>query len=154
MTMEEGLPRVWADERAMRQVTLNLLTNAIKFTPQGGAIAVKVGWTGTGGQYVSIRDTGPGIPEDEIPIVLSSFGRGSLAQKNAEEGSGLGLPIVKGLIELHGGIFTLKSKIREGTEVIFVIPPERVMNALPQFHPEDSAADARRRAQRERRHAA
>ena len=109
----------------MRQVILNLLSNAIKFTPQGGSVTVKVGWTAQGGQYVSIRDTGPGIPENEIPIVMSSFGRGTLAQKNAEEGSGLGLPIVKGLIELHGGSFTLKSKVREGTEVIVVLPPER-----------------------------
>ena len=69
-----------------------------------------------------MRDTGPGIPEEEIPIVMSSFGRGSLAQKNAEEGTGLGLPIVKGLVELHGGDFTLKSKVREGTEVIVVFP--------------------------------
>jgi two-component system, cell cycle sensor histidine kinase PleC len=134
---EAGLPRLWADERAVRQVTLNLLSNAIKFTPQGGAITIKVGWTGSGGQYLSVNDTGPGIPENEIPVVLSSFGRGSLAQKNAEEGSGLGLPIVKGLIELHGGTFTLKSKIREGTDAIAVFPPERVIDALPQLYPED-----------------
>ena len=110
--MESGLPRIWADERAVRQVTLNLLTNAIKFTPQGGSITIKVGWTRSGGQYLSIRDTGPGIPPDEIPIVLSSFGRGALAQKNAEEGTGLGLPIVKGLVELHGGEFRLNSTLR------------------------------------------
>src|SRR3984957_19295559 len=85
--IEADLPRIWADERAVRQVTLNLLTNAIKFTPQAGSITVKVGWTASGGQYLSIRDTGPGIPEEEIPIVMSSFGRGTLAQKNAEEGS-------------------------------------------------------------------
>ena len=133
--LDTNLPRLWADERAVRQVTLNLLSNAIKFTPQGGTITIKVGWTSSGGQYLSIRDTGPGIAEEEIPIVLSSFGRGSLAQKNAEEGSGLGLPIVKGLVELHGGEFLLKSKVREGTEVIVVFPPERVMNALPQLDP-------------------
>ena len=98
----------------MRQVALNLLSNAIKFTPQGGAIEIKVGWTRSGGQYLSIRDTGPGIPPEEIPIVLSSFGRGSLAHKNAEEGTGLGLPIVKGLVELHGGQFRLISKLRAG----------------------------------------
>ena len=112
--IEHQLPRIWADERAVRQVTLNLLTNAIKFTPPGGSVFVKAGWTAMGGQYLSIRDTGTGIPADEIPIVLSSFGRGSLAQKNADEGSGLGLPIVKGLVELHGGTFTLKSEVRVG----------------------------------------
>jgi two-component system, cell cycle sensor histidine kinase PleC len=134
---EAQLPRIWADERAVRQVALNLLSNAIKFTPPGGAVTIKVGWTSVGGQYFSVKDTGPGIPEEEIPIVMSSFGRGTLAQKNAEEGSGLGLPIVKGLVELHGGTFTLKSKVREGTEVIVVFPPERVMNALPRLDPED-----------------
>ena len=89
-------------------------------------------------------DTGPGIPEAEIPVVMSSFGRGTLAQKNAEEGSGLGLPIVKGLVELHGGSFILKSKVREGTEVIVILPPERVINALPQLNPDElgSRADA------------
>ena len=90
-----SLPRLWADERAIRQVVLNLLSNAIKFTPQAGEISIKVGWTSSGGQYLSVKDTGPGIPEEEIPIVMSSFGRGSLAIKTAEQGSGLGLPIVK-----------------------------------------------------------
>jgi two-component system cell cycle sensor histidine kinase PleC len=133
--IEQDLPRIWGDERAIRQIVLNLLSNAIKFTPPGGTIVMKVGWTATGGQYFAIRDSGPGIPEAEIATVMSSFGRGSMAQKNAEEGSGLGLPIVKGLVELHGGTFTLKSKVREGTEVIVVFPPERVMNALPHLDP-------------------
>lgn len=142
--IENDLPRLWADERAIRQVALNLMTNAIKFTPQGGQITIKVGWTQAGGQYFSVRDTGTGIPEHEIPIVMSSFGRGTLAQKNADEGSGLGLPIVKGLVELHGGTFTLRSKVREGTEVIVVFPPERVMNALPRFGEHETDAHAAR----------
>jgi len=131
--IEPNLPRIWADERAIRQIVLNLLTNAIKFTPQGGQVTIKVGWTSAGGQYISIKDTGPGIPESEIAVVMSSFGRGTLAQKNAEEGTGLGLPIVKGLIDLHGGQFVLKSRVREGTDAIVVLPPQRVMNALPRM---------------------
>lgn len=127
---EPSLPRVWADERAIRQAVLNVLSNAIKFTPQGGEITIKVGWTATGGQYVSVADTGPGIPENEIPIVMQSFGRGSLAIKTAEQGSGLGLPIVKGLIDLHGGGFHLKSRPRAGTEVTITLPAERVMDTL------------------------
>ena len=63
--------------------------------------------------------------------MLSSFGQGSNAIKSAEQGAGLGLPIVKGLIDLHGGSFTLRSKLREGTEVIVTFPAERVMTALP-----------------------
>jgi two-component system cell cycle sensor histidine kinase PleC len=127
---EEDLPRLWADERAVRQICLNLLSNAIKFTPQGGEVWLKVGWTASGGQYMSVRDNGPGIPDDEIPIVLASFGQGTNAIKSAEQGTGLGLPIAKNLIDLHGGTFTLKSKLREGTEVIVTFPPERVMSAL------------------------
>ncbi|MGO4842106.1 sensor histidine kinase, partial [Rhizobiaceae sp. 2RAB30] len=95
---EGSLPRLFADERAIRQVTLNLISNAVKFTPAGGEIVVKVGWTAGGGQYVSISDDGPGIPPDEIPVVLSAFGQGSIAIKSAEQGTGLGLPIVQGLL--------------------------------------------------------
>ena len=127
---EKDLPRLWADERAVRQVCLNLLSNAIKFTPQGGEIWLKVGWTASGGQYLSVKDTGPGIPEEEIPIVLASFGQGSNSIKSAEQGAGLGLPIAKSLIDMHGGTFTLKSKLRIGTEVIVTFPPERVVAAM------------------------
>src|SRR5689334_4094780 len=112
---ETDMPRIWADERAVRQVCLNLVSNAIKFTPQGGEIWLKVGWTASGGQYLSVRDTGPGIPEEEIPIVLASFGQGSNSIKSAEQGAGLGLPIAKSLVDLHQRTFALKSKLRIGT---------------------------------------
>ena len=135
ITMTENylrdLPRLWADERAVRQIALNLLSNAIKFTPSGGEIAIKVGFAPGGGQFLSIRDNGPGIPEEEIPIVLSSFGQGSIAIKSAERGAGLGLPIVQALMQTHDGTFELKSKLREGTEVIATFPQSRVMEALP-----------------------
>jgi two-component system cell cycle sensor histidine kinase PleC len=153
---EQGMPRIWGDERATRQIVLNLLSNSIKFTPQGGEIWLKAGWTASGGQYLSVRDTGSGIAEDEIPIVLASFGQGSNSIKSAEQGAGLGLPIAKSLIDMHGGTFTLKSKLRIGTEVIVTFPPERVMSALapmteegPPLQPEPAntvTADDKRRA--------
>jgi len=127
---EQDMPKLWGDERATRQVVLNLLSNSIKFTPPGGEIWLKVGWTASGGQYLSVKDTGSGIAEDEIPIVLASFGQGSNSIKSAEQGAGLGLPIAKSLIDMHGGTFTLKSTLRVGTEVIVTYPPERVMAAL------------------------
>jgi two-component system, cell cycle sensor histidine kinase PleC len=143
---EQGMPRIWGDERAVRQIVLNLLSNSIKFTPQGGEVWLKVGWTASGGQYLSVKDTGSGIAEDEIPIVLASFGQGSNSIKSAEQGAGLGLPIAKSLIDMHGGTFTLKSKLRIGTEVIVTFPPERVMSALgpmseeaPPLQPENTA---------------
>ena len=152
---EQDMPRIWGDERATRQIVLNLLSNSIKFTPQGGEILLKVGWTASGGQYLSVKDNGSGIAEDEIPIVLASFGQGSNSIKSAEQGAGLGLPIAKSLIDMHGGTFTLKSKLRLGTEVIVTFPPERVMSALapmaeesPRLQPaqaDDHIADERRR---------
>jgi two-component system cell cycle sensor histidine kinase PleC len=153
---EQAMPRIWGDERAIRQIVLNLLSNSIKFTPQGGEIWLKAGWTASGGQYLSVKDTGSGIAEEEIPIVLASFGQGSNSIKSAEQGAGLGLPIAKSLIDMHGGTFTLKSKLRIGTEVIITFPPERVMSALaplseeaPPLQPENfdlGSADDRRRA--------
>ncbi|WP_421593592.1 sensor histidine kinase [Shinella sp. M27] len=129
--VEGGMPALWADEKALRQVVLNLLSNAVKFTPQGGEIVVKAGWTAGGGQYLSIKDNGPGIPEDEIPVVLSAFGQGSIAIKSAEQGTGLGLPIVQAILAKHNGEFILKSKLREGTEAIAILPAKRVLQSLP-----------------------
>lgn len=129
--MQDGLPQILADEKALRQIILNMLSNAVKFTPQGGLIEIKVGWTISGGQYVTVKDNGPGIAEDEIPIVLSTFGQGAIAIKSAEQGTGLGLPIVQALLDMHGGSFTLKSKLREGTEAIALFPPARVLQSLP-----------------------
>jgi two-component system, cell cycle sensor histidine kinase PleC len=126
----QNLPKLWGDERAIRQVVLNLLSNAIKFTPQSGKVQLLVGRSADGGQLISVRDNGPGIPEEEIETVLSSFGQGSLAQKTAEQGAGLGLPIVQKIMELHQGRFDLFSKLRFGTEVIATFPRARVMDAL------------------------
>ena len=78
----------------------------------------------------TVSDNGPGIPEDEIETVLASFGQGSLAQKTAEQGAGLGLPIVQKIMDLHQGRFDLFSKLRFGTEVIATFPRARVMDAL------------------------
>ncbi|MGW9232908.1 sensor histidine kinase [Pseudorhizobium sp. NPDC055634] len=140
---EPTLPQIWADEKAIRQVVLNLLSNALKFTAQGGEITVKVGWTAGGGQYVAVKDNGPGIPEEEIPIVLSAFGQGSIAIKSAEQGTGLGLPIVQAILSKHDGQFVLRSKLREGTEAIAILPATRVLQSLPAV--EDAAPVERRK---------
>ncbi|GGA48997.1 sensor histidine kinase [Pelagibacterium lentulum] len=128
--VDDDLPKLWADERAVRQVVLNLLSNAIKFTPQSGKVLLSVGRSDDGGQFVSVKDNGPGIPDDEIETVLSSFGQGSLAQKTAEQGAGLGLPIVQKIMDLHQGRFDLFSKLRFGTEAIATFPRARVMEGL------------------------
>ncbi len=147
--LQQGLPNIWADDRSVRQIILNLMTNAVKFTPNGGTILVKAGWTAGGGQYISVRDNGPGISEEEIPIVLSAFGQGSIAIKSAEAGTGLGLPIVQALVQMHDGHFELKSKLREGTEVIATFPRKRVLeglSAVPEAN--QTAADVNARVKR------
>jgi two-component system cell cycle sensor histidine kinase PleC len=137
---EPDLPQIHADERSVRQITLNLLSNAIKFAPTGGEVRVRVGWTAGGGQYIAVKDNGPGIPAEEIPIVLSAFGQGSIAIKSAEQGTGLGLPIVQGLLDIHGGRLELRSKMREGTEAFAIFPANRVMRQKTVLMPQKIAA--------------
>jgi two-component system cell cycle sensor histidine kinase PleC len=132
---DTSLPPLWADERAIRQVCLNLISNAVKFTPRGGTITLIAQASPDGGQFLCVRDTGPGIPANEIPKVLESFGQGSLAQKTAEGGTGLGLPIVRQLVELHGGTFELTSELRKGTEAAAYFPRNRVMKSLAPLQP-------------------
>ncbi len=124
---EPALTPVWVDEKALRQITLNLLSNALKFTPPSGSITLRIARTPDGGQLLSIRDTGPGIPKDELPRVMQAFGQGSLAYQSAEGGTGLGLPIVKSLVEMHGGTFELQSELRVGTEAVVRLPAHRVL---------------------------
>jgi two-component system cell cycle sensor histidine kinase PleC len=122
-----SLPTLWADQRAVRQVVLNLLSNAVKFTPRGGRIVVAVEAAADGGQMLRVCDNGPGIPATELPKVMEAFGQGSLAHRTAEGGTGLGLPIVKNLVELHGGTFELASEVRKGTTATVRFPAARVM---------------------------
>jgi two-component system cell cycle sensor histidine kinase PleC len=142
---DPNLKTIWADERAIRQICLNLLTNAIKFTPRGGSVTMTARSEPDGGQTIIVTDTGPGIPKEEIPKVLSAFGQGSLAQKSAEGGTGLGLPIVSRLIELHGGRFELKSELRRGTQAIVRIPATRVLQPMGQM-PEPASPPIRQTA--------
>jgi two-component system cell cycle sensor histidine kinase PleC len=132
---ERGLRQLWADERAIRQICINLISNALKFTPRGGSVTLTVGNTPEGGQTFAVRDTGPGIPKEEIPKVMQAFGQGSLAHQTAEGGTGLGLPIVQNLVTLHGGTFELRSELRKGTEAIVVLPPSRVLRPMPPLQP-------------------
>jgi two-component system cell cycle sensor histidine kinase PleC len=129
------LDQLWADERAVRQICLNLMSNALKFTPRGGRITVSVTADADGGQTLAVKDTGPGIPKQEIPRVLQPFGQGSLAHETAEGGTGLGLPIVQNLITLHGGTFELRSELRKGTEAIVFFPKSRVLRTMPPLQP-------------------
>ena len=123
----DNLPKLMADKRALNQIVINLLSNAIKFTPAGGHIEIHSGRNGEGSLYISIKDNGPGIPAHEIEAAMSAFSRGSFAAKKAIDGAGLGLPIVKGLMEVHGGTVSIFSAPPGGTEVTVTFPERRVL---------------------------
>lgn len=125
--VQDNLPDLQADERAVRQIVMNLLSNAIKFTPDNGSISVTAGWTRSGGQYIAVRDTGPGICENEINAVLAPFSQGELANRAATPGTGLGLPLVRAFMKLHDGAFLLKPAADQGTHAVAIFPPSRVI---------------------------
>jgi two-component system, cell cycle sensor histidine kinase PleC len=83
-----------------------------------------------GGLSIAVSDTGPGIPAHELPRVMEAFGQGSLAHQTAEGGTGLGLPIVRSLVELHGGTFELTSELRRGTTARVSLPAGRLMERM------------------------
>ena len=120
-----SLPQLLADKRAVIQMTVNLLSNAVKFTPAGGAITLAASMRKDGGISIEVRDSGVGIAKADIPKALSAFGQidGELSRQH--DGTGLGLPIVISLMELHGGHFALDSEQGRGTTAKLLFPAER-----------------------------
>jgi signal transduction histidine kinase len=121
----EDLPFLWADELKLRRVLLNLISNAIKFTPQGGRIVLVANRTKDGGVAFSVQDTGIGMTADEISLALLPFRQIEAAYSRRHEGLGLGLPLAKSLIDLHGGTLAIQSQPQVGTNVTATLPPER-----------------------------
>jgi signal transduction histidine kinase len=119
------LPFLWADKRKIRQVLINLLSNSVKFTPEGGTISVSAHLDANNNMEVTVSDTGVGIAEADIPKALSVFGQ--VHRNKSHEGTGLGLPLCKMYAELHEGKLTLTSKLKEGTTVKISFPHQRTM---------------------------
>ena len=117
-----NLPRIHADERALKQVLLNLLSNAVKFTPPGGTVTAFAHLEANGALAFGVSDTGLGIADDDQERVFQNFGQGRHDVVTADKGTGLGLPIVKGLVEAHGGTVALTSQVGEGTTVTITLP--------------------------------
>lgn len=126
LTLPPALPRLRADTRAIRQIMLNLLSNAAKFTPARGRIDVAVRLTGNGDLEFSVADTGIGIPAEKIDEVLEPFGQVDDTSARQHGGTGLGLPISKSLAELHGGSFRLESEFGHGTTAAVILPAARL----------------------------
>lgn len=113
---------VKADERSLRQILFNLLSNAIKFTPEHGQVRIRTGESNEGGLVIRITDTGVGIPESEISRLFRPFERMETGYACTHSGAGLGLPIVKNLMELHGGTVSVESDVGQGTTVSIEFP--------------------------------
>jgi signal transduction histidine kinase len=135
--IDPGLPRLLADKRAVKQILINLLSNAIKFTPQGGEVTLTAKPAGAGWVALSVSDTGIGIPPEQIDNALSAFGQVDNPFTRSQEGTGLGLPIVKSLVELHSGQFAIESEVGKGTKVTMVLPAQKA-----EARPQKSEADA------------
>jgi signal transduction histidine kinase len=131
------LPELWCDERKLKQMLLNLLSNALKFTPSGGRIGIEA-MAGPECIVVTVTDTGVGIAEADLPRVLQPFVQVDTTLSRQQEGTGLGLPLVKAMVELHGGSIALESEPAKGTTVRLAFPPERVMHPRgeEEFQPE------------------
>src|SRR6185503_5035266 len=122
-----NLPLLWCDERKLKQMLLNLVTNAVKFTPGGGTIEIEAS-AASEGFFVEVRDTGVGIPEQDLVRVLQPFVQADTTLSRRQEGTGLGLALVKAMVEIHGGSLKLDSELGKGTNVRLSFPKERVSN--------------------------
>ncbi|HKS88420.1 MAG TPA: HAMP domain-containing sensor histidine kinase [Stellaceae bacterium] len=122
-----GLPLLHADERKTKQVLLNLVSNAVKFTPPGGRVAIAAQFDKTSGLTISVADTGIGIAPDDLPRVLQPFEQVDSFLSRSHPGTGLGLPLVKAIMELHGGTIKLHSELGVGTRASVTFPPSRAI---------------------------
>lgn len=130
MQMDNNLPTLFADRRAIQQILINLLTNAIKFTPAGGQAVLKV--TADAEYHIfKIADTGRGIHTDRMDDLTKPFERGETNIHMAQEGTGLGLAIVKSLTELHLGSLNIESEIGVGTTVTITLPRAALHKNIP-----------------------
>jgi len=123
-----NLPLLRVDRRAVLQMIVNLVTNALKFTPEGKGIILRASLREDGGVTIAVIDQGIGMAADDIPKALSMFSQVADGNSRSHEGTGLGLPIVKSLMELHGGTLTLSSERGIGTTVELSFPPERTLD--------------------------
>lgn len=119
----EGLPNLYADQRLLRQIMINIVANAVKFSRPGGEILIKAHTVEDGRMQIVISDQGIGIPKDKIRQAMEPFGQVSDYAENAKHhGTGLGLPLAKAMVDLHGGSLRLESDMGQGTQVFIAFP--------------------------------
>ena len=129
LELPDPLPALRADERRLKQILVNLLSNAVKFTEAGGEVTLSAWYRTDSGYCFQITDTGIGIAPEDIPKALSRFGQIDGDLNRQYEGTGLGLPLTKALVELHGGALDLQSEVGVGTTVTVRFPAERLVRS-------------------------
>ncbi|MEM1138689.1 MAG: HAMP domain-containing sensor histidine kinase [Pseudomonadota bacterium] len=127
-TYEPGLPYLLGDPLKIKQLAINLLSNSVKFTPEGGKISVTVARSNGGRLVMTVADTGIGMDPAHIPIALEAFGQVDSNLDRKYEGTGLGLPLAKAFTELHEGQFAISSAPGVGTEVTISFPETRLVD--------------------------
>ena len=138
------LPLILADERSMKQVLLNLLTNAVKFTPEGGTVTVRADCSPEGEVWLAVADTGIGMSKEDLPRAMEAFGQVDSDLSRRYEGTGLGLPLAKRLVEMHDGRFEIESELDHGTVVTVILPAERCIDPASVEAPAPEALRRRR----------
>ena len=129
--IDEDMPYIFADQRLMRQVLINLITNAVKFSNSGGNIYLTAKMLEKNVMEIMIKDEGIGIPEDKLEQAMEPFGQVTdKAENSGQQGTGLGLPLAKAMVELHQGAMNLQSAENHGTTVTFRIPPTRMIRTI------------------------
>jgi len=132
VSLDYDVPYLLADERRLRQILINLLSNAVKFTPEGGDVRLSTKRVADG-VALTVRDTGIGIAAEDIPRALTRFGQVDSKISRKHEGTGLGLPLVKHLAELHGGSLTLVSEVNVGTIATVLLPVMRIVRVVKSY---------------------
>jgi two-component system cell cycle sensor histidine kinase PleC len=125
IAVEENAPGLYADERALKQILINLVSNAVKFTPLGGRIEVIGSRAANGDFQIMVRDNGPGIPREKIDNIFQPFNQVDNRFDRQAGGTGLGLALVRGLAELHGGRAWMESEFGRGCSVFVTLPLEK-----------------------------
>ncbi len=128
----DGLPKVMVDPKAMRQALINLLTNAVKFSPHGAEVTIS-GALEAGGIALSVIDRGLGIKEEDLPRIFEPFWQNEAYRRQTREGIGLGLAITQRLVQAHDGTIEVQSREGRGTTVTIRLPAERILRSTPKL---------------------
>jgi signal transduction histidine kinase len=126
-SLSQSVPDIVADLRSIKQIALNILANAIRYTPSGGQIVVSTAYESSGSVTLRIRDTGVGMSKGELDQAMKPFGQVASGTRQRGDGTGLGLPLTKAMTEANRATFAIHSAPNEGTLVEISFPPQRVL---------------------------